>query len=267
MPSPFPGMNPYLERDAAWDDFHNRFIVRAADAVAAQVDPRYIVRIEDQIYLHEKAAKRRRRLGRGDVVAKGGRSPGPTSAAVATLAPVAAPVRVVLPEVEEERKPFIQIRDRDLQQVVTVLELLSPTNKKPGGKRRQYLHKRNVILNSSVHLVEIDLFRSGERMPGAEGDFTYSVLVSRAADRPEAGLWPVKLRERLPVVPVPLNPGDADARLDMQEILNIVYDAARYATYLYEARPNPPLSAEDAAWAEGLLPRPAQPANMEGERS
>jgi hypothetical protein len=255
MPSPFPGMNPYLEQNDVWDDFHERFLPLAADVLAAQVDPGYIVKLGEHLYIHELSGEARHFLGRTDVsVAPGASAPsGGGGTAVA-----AAPARVWLPAVDVERLSNVEIRDRRSRQLITVLELLSPSNKRTGADRDQYLGKRGELLASGVHFVEIDLLRGGPRMPMNElPECDYCVLVSRYEERPAAAVWPVRLRDRLPVVPVPLREPGEEARLDLQELLHRVYDAARYGTYVYDGEPQPRLSPDDAAWAEALVPRRA----------
>jgi len=155
-----------------------------------------------------------------------------------------------------ERHAYVEIRDRQKRDLVTVLELLSPSNKRPGADREQYLAKRRQLLSSPVHLVEIDLLRGGPRLPvdGLPG-CDYCALVSRAQDRPRVALWPVLLRDRLPAVPIPLRSPDGPAQLDLQGLLDRLYDSAGYEDYLYDGLPQPPLSALDAAWAEGLTRR------------
>jgi hypothetical protein len=85
-------------------------------------------------------------------------------------------------------------------------------------------------------------------------DCDYSVLISRVEDRPHADLWPVRLRSRLPEIPVPLRSPDADARLDLQAIVHRLYDAAGYEDYIYEGVPDPPLAAGDLEWARPFIP-------------
>jgi hypothetical protein len=80
--------------------------------------------------------------------------------------------------------------------------------------------------------------------------------VSRFERRPKAGFWPIGLRDRLPEIPIPLRHGDADARLDLQQVLHRIYDAAGYEYHIYTGPPEPPLSADDAAWAHQFLPAP-----------
>jgi hypothetical protein len=131
------------------------------------------------------------------------------------------------------------------------MELLSPSNKYAGPDREQYLAKARQLQRSWVHFVEIDLLRGGPRMPWLDMPACdYCVVVSRVERRPKAGFWPIRLRERLPEIPIPLRRGDTDARLDLQQVLHRIYDAAGYAYHIYSGPPEPPLSAEDAAWAQ-----------------
>src|SRR5439155_12626475 len=120
-----------------------------------------------------------------------------------------APVHLALPAVDIQREAYIEIRDRRDRHVVTVLDLLSPTNKTKGPDRDQYLGKRGQILASSTHFVEIDLLRGGARppQPGLP-HCDYYALVSRSQDRPDCGFWPFGIREPLPRVPIPLSPPD-----------------------------------------------------------
>ncbi|MGH7224123.1 MAG: DUF4058 family protein, partial [Gemmataceae bacterium] len=162
--------------------------------------------------------------------------------------------------IDVERLSFVEIRDRRDRQLVTVLELLSPSNKRQGPDREQYLAKRRQFLAGNVHLVEIDLLRGGPRMPVEDlPDCDYCIMVSRVEKRPDVGIWPVRLRERLPVIPIPLRAPDADARLDLQEALHHLYDAAGYEDYIYTGASQPPLHPDDAAWARQFLPSIPQP--------
>ncbi len=251
MPSPFPGMNPYLENDDPWHDFHERFSPACADAITPQIRPKYFVKIDQHIYLHEKSAAERVLLGRSDVRIARGKA----TAAIADSGPILAPAYARLPAVDIEKLSFLEIRDRESRALVTVIELLSPTNKKVGPDREQYLAKRSEVIGRGVHLVEIDLLRGGSRPPLEElPDCDYYVMVSRAEERPRAGVWPLRLRDRLPAIPIPLQHPDPDARVDLQELLHRIYDAAGYEDYIYTGKPQPPLSPDDAAWAEQLIP-------------
>jgi hypothetical protein len=163
-------------------------------------------------------------------------------------------VAVELPFEDEERVRYLEIRDRRGRELVTVIELLSPSNKRSGDDPEQYLSKRREVLRSAAHFVEIDLLRGWEPMPlRNRPDCDYSVVVSRAERRPVAGFWAIGLRDRLPVIPIPLRPEDPDARLDLQQALHAAYDGGGYASHLYEGAPDQALSIEDRAWAEQLV--------------
>jgi hypothetical protein len=255
MPSPFPGMNPYLEQESAWHDFHESFMPVAREILSAQLLPRYFIKIDEHIYIHEVTEDQRRFLGRGDV----------------TVAPVArevrehsatqvleAPAHVLLPTVDVEGLSFLEIRDRHNRALIAVLELLSPSNKHSGPDRDQYVTKREQLLTSQAHFVEIDLLRGGPRMPFVDlPACDYYAMASRVEERPRAALWPIRLRERLPEIRIPLREGDAPARLDLQQVLHRIYDAAGYGLYIYQGQPDPPLGAEDADWARQFLPAQA----------
>jgi hypothetical protein len=165
-----------------------------------------------------------------------------------------APMTGVLSDAfDEERLSYIEIRDREGRELVTVVELLSPANKRPGADREQYLVKRRRLLKSPVHLVEIDLLRAWPRMPLEHlPTCDYLLFASRAESRPQVGLWPCKLREPLPSLRVPLR-SMTSCDLDLQSLLHQVYDAAGYDDYLYGTPIEPPLSPADATWTTGIL--------------
>lgn len=251
MPSPFPGMNPYLEQEDTWEDFHHNFLTRAQEALNPQLGADYLVKVEDRIYIRALSEEERRFFGRADVALSTFNEPGP----VAAVANIAAPVELTLPEVESIRDSWLEIRDRRDRRVITVIELLSPTNKKRGPDHDAYLTKRNVVLGSQTNLVEIDLRRGGSRptlppLPPCD----YYVLVSQYESRPRIGFWPISLRDRLPSVPIPLAPDDPPVNLDLQRVLNQTYDLAGYGKYIYAELPDPPLTPSDASWARQFTP-------------
>jgi hypothetical protein len=250
-------MNPYLEQEDAWHDFHERFMPLAAELLVAQLGPEYIVKIDEHVYIHEMSGEQRRLIGRADVaVARHSESydRGATGTALQD-----APARVTLPAVDVESVSVVEIRDRRTRQLITVIELLSPSNKKPGSNRDQYLTKRGQLLSSMVHLVEIDLLRVGQRMPMVElPACDYCVMISRVEQWPEAGVWLIQLREQLPIIYIPVRETDPEPQLDLQEMIHRIYDAAQYERFIYDGEPVPPLSATDAAWAESLRPKHAQ---------
>jgi hypothetical protein len=251
MPSPFPGMNPFLEQNDTWEDFHNNFITRTQEMLSGRVGPNYYVKVEVRLYLHELSAEERRYFGRGDVGVTGGpvRTDSPANPSIT------APLELRMPNVEVERHCSLEIRDRRNRRVVTVIEILSPTNKTPGPDRDDYLRKRNVLLIEPIHFVEIDLRRGGTRpSPPTLPPCDYYVLLSRFQEQPKLGMWPLRLPDRLPVIPIPLTAPDPDVRLDLQAVLDRAYDAADYGKYIYSETPEPPLSEEQLTWARQFIP-------------
>ena len=250
MPSPFPGMNPYLEQADVWQDFHQSFIPLLRQLLAEQVRPKYLVKIAEQIFIHALPEDQRWLLGRDDMTVSRSGADSAGSAVVLLEAPAIG--RVPL-SVDVERHALLEIRDRGNRQLVTVLELLSLSNKRPGPDREQYLAKRQQLLASSVHLVELDLLRGGPRLPMEYlPPCDYCVMVSRYEDRPQVGLWPLGLRDKLPTIPIPLLAQER-AILDLQSALHQVYDAAGYQDYIYANAPTPPLQGADAAWAHRVI--------------
>ena len=251
MPSPFPGMNPWLEQDSLWHDFHQRMLTAMSDAIAREIAPRYYVALEEHVYIHEPPEPVARFLGRPDlaIVRTSGTSPAASSAVME------APVYTALPEpIDVVRESFIEIRDTENQYLVTVLELLSPSNKNAGYDRDAYIAKRRQYLLSDVNFIEIDLLRGGPRMPIEElTPCDYYVLVKRATDRTRAGIWPIRLRDAIPPIPIPLRSPDPDARLDLQAVLHAVYDHAAYRHRIYRGMPKPKLLSDDAQWTEGMV--------------
>lgn len=252
MPSPFPGMNPYFEQTAHWLDFHTEFLSAFRRLLAPRVAPSYIVQLEEHIYIHDLPPAARPRLGTADLsVARAG-SGEPAQAAIGILE---APAEVWLPEQDVEKVPFLEVRDRQGRDLVTVIELLNPSNKRAGDDREQYLAKCRELLRSPAHLVEIDLLRGWARMPHEGGpDCDYSVLVSRAETRRVADFWPIRLRDRLPVIPIPLRSANSEAHVDLQEVLHRAYDGPGYEHFIYNNEPEPRLSTDDAAWARRFVP-------------
>jgi Protein of unknown function (DUF4058) len=253
MPSPFPGMNPYFEQAALWPDFHTEFLSSLRRQLAPQVAPRYIVQLEQHIYIHDLPPEPRRLIGRADVSVTRGDSARTAGGGVGVLE---SPAEVRLPVQDVEEVPYLEVRDRQGRELVTVIELLSPSNKRPGEDREKYLAKRRELFRGPAHLVEIDLLRGGPPMPSEERpDCDYSVLVCRAGRRAVAGFWPIHLRDPLPVIPVPLRAPEEDARVDLQDVLHRAYDGPGYEGFIYSGSPDPPLSSDDAEWARRFLPQ------------
>ena len=257
MPSPFPGMNPYLEQTDAWHDFHHAYISSIRNALVPQIRPAYLAKVDENVYIHELSADERYLLGRPDVaVIRSGPQHSSSESTVVSAAEPTAYGRLLL-STDRISEPYVEIQDRESRELITVIELLSPTNKNNGPDREQYIAKRRQIVASNVHFVEIDLLRGAARMP-VEGlaQSDYAILVSRSYQRPQVELWPLKLREPLPRIPIPLRQGDGDAVIDLQQLLHEQFDAAGYEDYIYTGQPHPPLHRDDMAWAQQYLRQP-----------
>jgi hypothetical protein len=228
------------------------------DALIPHVRPRYVVDVEERVYLEHAPEEAPPFLvpdvsvveTRREVQAS---TPG---GGVGTLAAI-TPVTLPLPMPERRREPYLTIRDRATRKLVTVIEVLSRTNKRAGSDgREEYLRKRETVLLSDAHLVELDLLRSGERLPTRKPlpPANYYAIVSRVAQRPMADVYPWSLRQVLPPVPVPLAGEDRDVLLDLQSIFTTVYDRGGYDYALdYRAPVDPPLGDADAAWVQERL--------------
>ena len=156
----------------------------------------------------------------------------------------------------EQRQRFLAIRDREFRKVVTVIELLSPTNKTPGEDRTEYLVKRSDIFHTMANLVEIDLLRGGQRLPTCEPlvPADYYAFVCRTKRLPKVDVYAWTLRDRLPVIPVPLAGGESDVPLDLQEAFTKTYDRSGYDYALdYRRDVEPPLDASVADWVRTRL--------------
>ncbi|HQZ63460.1 MAG TPA: DUF4058 family protein, partial [Planctomycetaceae bacterium] len=256
MPSPFPGMDPFLEGDE-WEDFHSRFITTMAVKLLPGIRPDYAVRTERRIYVEHPLEDVR--TIRPDVAIlrnpdNFGYSRSGSAAAVATLEPVERTVPMSF-EVEEK---YLVIRRLDSSAVVTVIELLSPFNKRMGTRGRPtYLAKRQEVIQSATNLVELDLLRGGERLPTLEplpvGD--YFALIRRSTRRSTFAVYAWPMNHRLPTIPIPLDPGDREVTLDLQAVFDTVYDEAGYDYSLsYRREMSPPFSDEESTWVKSLLP-------------
>lgn len=255
MPSPFPGMNPYLEQPDLWLDFHNTFLILLRDVLTPQLVPRYHVRVEEHVYVQDLDAGPTP-LGRPDAAVHAATERVPAATGTAT-AELVAPATGFVPRMvrDEMHAVYLEVRGKAGGKVVTTIELLSPSNKERGDDREAYLKKVRRILGSSANLVEIDLLRGGPRMPWVGlPPCDYCAVVSRAETRPEVDIWPIGLRDPLPKIPIPLLAGEPPAAIDLQALLHRVYDSAGFDYAIYHGEPEPRLAPADAAWAAQFLP-------------
>ncbi len=259
MRPPFPGMDPWLEHPDLWLDVHNSLIAAIRDELASKVAPRYFVSIEQRAYLApihgdeitvrpDLLVSRTRSRSRLPVPAESNASVG---TGVLDLA-------VEVPVKERIEEWYLEIRRVGTGKVATVIEVLSPTNKSHRPGRKQYLRKREHILDSSTNLVEIDLLRKGKPMPITTHEpltSDYRVLISRGQSRPSARLLAFGVRQAIPEIPIPLLPKDPEPTLDLNAVLHALYERARFDLQLdYANPPVPPLDKKDAAWARAIIP-------------
>lgn len=257
MPSPFPGMDPYLEHPAFWSGFHATFIIYIRAALTRVLPKGYYADVEQHVWLEGDDPDDRESFAVPDgyVAARNGNEP---ASAVATLTATAPSTEVTLPKPAKRKgHKFVQIADQPGNRVVTVIEVLSPSNKDAGADRNAYLHKRNEYLLTGTNLVEIDLLFDGERVPMGRPKpprADYYALVSRADRFPKASVWAFTVRDTLPVLPVPLKPADGAVNLDLRPCLDRAYDDAGYQNRIdYTEPPAVALRKLDAEWAAGFL--------------
>lgn len=258
MPSPFPGMDPYLERPDRWSGVHTRLIAVIGELLARQVAPRFFVDSEDNVYILDDLDPGRSYVRPDLSIVEAG----PLGSISATRSRIAAPLLVEMPEVLEVRVPFLKIVDTQNREVVTTIEVLSPINKVAGSNgHEEFLRKRDKVLRSTSHWLEIDLLRGGTRPPGIPADRDYSAVLHRARDRAHMEAWLVDVQQELPTIAAPLLPEFDDVPLSLQEAVDTVYTRYRYDTAIdYEAEPPLPafspadvrwIRARIAAWSDG----------------
>jgi hypothetical protein len=245
-------MDPYLETPRLWPAVHNRLIVAIADALVEQLSANYRVEIEKRTYVCTDEDSLL--VGIPDVAVMTRQHPAPQTTHK-TVSFAVQPEQVTVPNVLEVHERYLEVRDIATGTVVTVIELLSPKNKRPGEGRVAYERKRNQILASTTHLVEIDLLRGGTPFPINSPHLNdYRMLVSRSTQRPFADLYAFSLRQTIPPVPIPLIGGETEPILELQPLLNRVYEKGRYHLVIdYTQPPQPAFSPGDRQWANHLL--------------
>lgn len=259
MPSPFPGMDPYLEDPSIFPGFHHRLADDLADRLNAQIVPKYYADVEVRTVLDEiSIALPKITLPDVGVYERQAELMGAGGIAV-LIAP--APIERVTPISAETRLFSVQVRENETGELVTSIEILSPYNKRRGEGLDEYRLKRRRALSSMVHLVEIDLLRGGIR-PGKEVaepplDADYILLVNRNRrnNARVSSIWPVGLSEPLPTLPIPLLAPDPDVALELNTAVRDIYARARYETRVdYRvAVPAPPLRLTMQSWLEQTL--------------
>jgi hypothetical protein len=262
MPSPFPGMNPYLEHPALWSSFHFRLVSAVLSRLDQVLPSHYYTEIKTQTYqvLEGSEEDEEPQWVRNHPAANPAhlpRSHDDESNGMVVMPPIQSPQSVVLPMMLTLKERYLEIRELGSEAVITVVKILTPRNKRQGRGRMVYERHRDRILAGPSHLVEIDLLRRELPMPmlGAIGAMDYRILVSRAERRPQADLYGFNLSDSIPSFPLSLKPEDADLSLELQLILEDVFDRARYAQRIdyQQPVPLPLLTATQQAWVDELL--------------
>lgn len=244
MPSPFPGMDPYLEHPELWPSVHLGLISATWMDLAPRLTPRFTVSVEERTYI--AASRPDSFIGRADVLVASDREPArPPSDGNGGLM-LREPVAVYVPAPDVVTERYLEVRNVQYGYVVTVIELLSPSNKRPGSEGyREYQTKREQLLSTRTSLVEIDLLRTGQRPPihGEAPDSDYRIVVVRGWERPRALLYPFDVQEPIPAIPIPLERGDEEPLLDLNMLLHRLYDQAVYSLRIdYSLPATPPLT-------------------------
>jgi hypothetical protein len=262
MPSPFPGMDPWLENRVLWQGFHNVFVSQCMMALNRALPETVVATTELRIQRVE-GHDIRPDVG---VVNRFATSPNvllhERSGQVAVAERVTtAPLVVPFPQLEE-RQAFLTLRDALYQErVLTVIEILSPSNK-TGHGYEQYRAKQDELLGSETNLIEIDLLRAGWHTVAASVDtlhergaqWDYLVCLHDITDRWRLSVWPLTLADRLPDIPIPLGPEFAPVSLDLQAVFTECYDTGRYGTLLrYQTPPEVPFTDQELPWVEEIL--------------
>jgi hypothetical protein len=261
MPSPFPGMDPYLENRTLWPSVHHDLICEIQGELNRQLRPRYRASIEERVYLSDEDDPGQKFVVPDVHVTKRGHPISGSAGSALGRISLIEPVEITSIIEDEIHEPRIEILDGVNRAVVTVIEVMSITNKLTGSYGREsYLQKRRDVMRSPVHLVEIDLLRTGVRMhvPERLKPHEYRVHISRAQEPNgrRATVWPIPITLPLPVIPIPLKIGDTDAQIDLQKMLELAYerDACDMAID-YTVDPLPPLTDEHATWARQQIAR------------
>ena len=259
--NPFPGMNPWLETQ--WGDTHTSLVTYARNQLQPQLPPDLAAVAQDNAAIGVAPERQRREpdvavWSTPDWSGEGG------DGGTATLARPARPAvePLVIAYSRTASKRWVEIREGEGGgRLVTVIEVLSPTNKRPGAGRRDYLRKREQLLDGGVSVIEVDLVRGGRSVCAvADADLPrgyrtpYRACAYRAWEAGQVEFYRAPLRHRLPAISVPLRESDADVVLDLQPLVDAAYADGRWPPSRYaDTPPGRPLSAADAAWADERL--------------
>ncbi len=254
MPSPFPGMDPWIEKPEYFGDFHHSMTYLLREAINARVPKGYAARGTTLVWMEEEQ-RREPDVGVFDRSGRDRTFNGPlTMAGAIAVEEEAAPV--------ERKQSYLKIFAKDGMRLVTVVELVSRSNKRPGKGRKAYLKKQAECKENGVHLVEIDLLRGGPhttvvplaKLRAKAGAFDYHASIATCGATIRYYAVPIRLAEPLPTIPIPLDPEVEPVRVDLQPLFERTYDTGKYGEFMDFAKPcDPPLTPEQQSWSEGVL--------------
>jgi hypothetical protein len=257
--NPFPGMNPFLE--AHWGDVHTSLTTYARDQLQPQLPSGLRARIEEYVAVESDAVSKQSRSRFAPDVRVIERPAARAESGGKTAAAVAEPI-IVPRQKEPETLHSLRIVDTTTgHRIVTSIEFLSLANKVGEDGREQYHEKQRKMLAGGVNLVEIDLLRTGSWVLAVakssvpkECREPYRICVVRGDRQSVAEVYCASLQQPLPTIRIPLRTGDEDVSLQLQTLIDTAYMNGRYHEDVdYRKDPEPPLSAPDAEWADGLL--------------
>jgi Protein of unknown function (DUF4058) len=255
MRSPFPGMDPFLEEPFFWHQVHSRLIVALSNELGAKLRPKYYAAIETRTYFDDEEGSIF--VGIPDAIIFNAAQV-EVSTRSATTATITAPQpqRIHLVEPIEVKERYLEIRKVRTHEVIVAIEVLSPKNKRSEG-RKIYLKKRQTILESATHFVEIDLLRAFSPMPVMETipRSHYHILVSDSRDRPEADLYSFNLQEPIPIFGIPLKPEDTPIAIDLTHLLQEVYEQGCFDLQINYQSVLADLSPTDLDWVKQVVDR------------
>lgn len=260
MPGPFPGMDPWLESPGLFPDLHNTLIGYIREVIAKGLPRPYYTAIATRVYVEHSDRQIEPDV---DVLVRKKRPRLETVDAGGLLVAKPRPLVFRTPS-DQTREWAIEIRHPDSgDRLVTSVEVLSLSNKSRGSEgRKQFLKKQKELLAGRVNVVEIDLLRSGtpttlaphKRVRLRAGPFDYHVSVRRYYRSLSTEVYAIPMAERLPLIAIPLLKGDADVVNDLQVCFDRTYDVGSFGGRAeYDKTARPPLTAEQQAWAEGVL--------------
>jgi hypothetical protein len=263
MPSPFPGLDPFIEAQDRWHSFHTAFIAASAESLNDRLPGNYYATVEERVLLdasdpHDPSLRKIfHRLG-PDAAIQQSESRHPAVAdpdgEVATLSPRTIPQSIVT--LDQPTQKLVEIRGQPNHELVTTIELLSPSNKRAGDDRTAYLAKRVDLLRHGVNIVDLDLLLNGQRLPLLEplpdGDF--HAFVTRALQHHDCLVYSWSVRDVLPTISIPLKDDERDVTLNLQSVFQRVYDRNRYPLQIRYDQPIPSaLSEQDRQWVAALI--------------